>query len=56
MEPPITPAPEEPKKNNTILYIAIAAVILCCCCVGAFIFYQYLGDPLVEAIRNLLGQ
>jgi hypothetical protein len=49
--PPITPAPEEPRKNNTILYIAIGALILCCCCVGVIVFYQYLGDPLIDALR-----
>ena len=56
METPITPTPEEPKKNNTILYIGIGVVLLCCCCIGAIVFYQYLGDPLVEALRKLIGQ
>ena len=54
MEPPIPPAPEEPRrKTNTVLYIVIGVVVLCGCCIGAFVFYQYLGDPLIEAIRNL---
>ena len=45
--PPVT---EEPKKNNTVMYIAIGVAVLCCCCVGAFVFYQYLGDPIMKAL------
>ena len=45
------PMGDEPKKNNTTLYIIIGVVVLlCCCCVGAFVFYQYLGDPIVNAL------
>ena len=49
--PPVEPVAEEPKKNNTTLYIIIGVVVLCCCCVvGSFVFYQFLGDPLMEAL------
>jgi len=53
MNDQMQPAPmgDEPKKNNTTLYIIIGVVVLlCCCCVGAFVFYQYLGDPIVNAL------
>ena len=47
--PPI--GSEQPKKNNTTLYIIIGVVVFCCCCAaGAFVFYQYLGDPLMNAL------
>lgn len=49
--PPVSPAPEQPKKNNTTLYIVLGVVAFCCCCVvGGFVFYQYLGDPLMNAL------
>ncbi len=51
-EMPVTP--EAPKKNNTALIIGIVvAVLLCCCCIGAIVFYQFLGDPLIEALKTL---
>jgi hypothetical protein len=42
---------EEPKNDNrrTILIVAGAVLLVCCCCVASvYIFYQYLGDPLVN--------
>jgi hypothetical protein len=46
MEPPITPAPVEPRKSNTTLIIAVAAVVLlCCCCITIGLLYQY-GDQI----------
>ena len=55
MEEQIPPVAEgEPKKNNTTLYIIIGVVVLCCCCVvGGFVFYNYLGDPIMEALGLL---
>lgn len=51
-EMPVTPSPEEPKKSNTGLIIGIvAAVLLCCCCpITMFVMYQYLGDPIMQAL------
>ena len=46
-----TPSTEKPKKNNKVLIIVVVAIALCCCCViGTFVFYQYLGDPLIELL------
>ena len=48
---PEPPQPEAPKKNNTVLIVVGVLLVLCCCCiVGAFVFYQYLGDPLMQAL------
>jgi len=54
-EPIETPMPEAPKKSNTGLIIGIVvAVVLCCCCIiGGIVLYQYLGDPLMEALQGL---
>ncbi len=50
-EPIGTPLPAAPKKNNTVLIVVIVAVVLCCCCVvGSFVLYQYLGDPIMQAL------
>jgi len=50
-EPVGTPMPEAPKKSNTVLIVVIVAVVLCCCCVvGGFVLYQYLGDPIMQAL------
>ncbi len=41
----------QPEKNNrkTVLIVAGVLVVLCCCCVlSGYLFYQYLGDPIVQ--------
>lgn len=44
-------SPEAPKKKNNILMWIGAALLLCCCCsVGAYVMYQYLGDPIMQAL------
>ena len=49
-QPPITPAPEEPKKSNTTLIIAaVAAVVLCCCCLVVLGGWFY-GDQIIQAL------
>ena len=51
MEPPVTPAPVEPKKTNTNLIIAIVAVVLlCCCCIGLALLWQY-GDLIMQNLQ-----
>ena len=51
MEPPITPAPEEPRRNNTTLIIAIVSVVvLCCCCIGLALLWQY-GDLIMQNLQ-----
>ena len=49
-EPTLVDVPRSPKKNNrkTILWIGVALVLLCMCLIGAWIFYAYLGDPLLQ--------
>lgn len=48
MEPPITPAPEEPRKTNTWLIVGIVAIVLCCCCLLLLaVLYQF-GDCLTN--------
>jgi hypothetical protein len=43
---------EQPKKNNTGIIIAVVVVVLLCCCclVGSIVMYQYLGDPIMQAL------
>jgi hypothetical protein len=56
MEPPITPAPEEPRKNNTVLYIVIGVVLLCCCCAtlaGAYWLWNN-GDRLLQGVGTIM--
>ena len=51
MEPPITPAPQEPRRSNTTLIIAaVAVVLLCCCCIGLALLWQY-GDLIVNRLQ-----
>jgi len=50
MNDQMPPLAEEPKKNKTAMYIAIGVAVLCCCCVSAYVFYQYLGDPIAKAL------
>jgi len=51
MNEQLPPVAEEPKKKNTTLWIIVGIVVLLCfCCVGAYIFYQYLGDPILKAL------
>ena len=48
----------KPEKDNrrTFLIIGGAILLFCCCCiVGGYLFYQYLGDPLVEWVRSFLN-
>lgn len=52
MEPPITPAPEEPKKNNTVIIAVIAVVILCCCCISLAVLWQY-GDQILQGLQRI---
>jgi hypothetical protein len=41
----------EPKKNkNVFIWVGVALVLCCCSCVGTFVMYQYLGDPIAEAL------
>ena len=56
-EPMGTPAPElppaEPRKSNQglIIGIVVAVVLLCCCLpLTLYVFYQYLGDPIMRAL------
>ena len=52
-EMPVTPpnaTTEEPKKSKVWIWIVGVVALLCCCCVSTFVFYQYLGDPLVKAL------
>jgi len=50
---PITPM-EEPKKktNTTTIIIIVVLAILCCCCAVVLLFYFYLGDILLEWLKN----
>jgi len=51
MEPPITPAPEEPRKTNTTLIIAVVAVVvLFCCCILLGVAWQY-GDVILQNLQ-----
>ena len=47
---PIPPIEEPEGRGNRIwIILAVVVLVLCCCCiVSAYIFYQYLGDPLME--------
>jgi len=48
----------KPEKDNrkTILIISGVVLVFCCfCIVGGYLFYQYLGDPLIEWLRGLLN-
>lgn len=41
----------KPEKDNrrTIIIIAASVVALCLCCIiSGYVFYQFLGDPLVR--------
>jgi hypothetical protein len=47
----LNPGPTPTKNNNrTWLIVGIVVVVLCGCCVGAFLMYQYLGDPIMKAL------
>jgi len=48
------PAPTKTNKR-TWLIVGIVVVVLCCFCFGVFIMYQYLGDPIMQAIKQALG-
>ena len=51
------PTPEKEKDNKKgIIIAAVGVVLLCCCCiVGGYLFYQYLVDPVVDWVLNLLN-
>ena len=46
---PTSPAPDD-SNRRTLLIIAGIIVFCCVCAVGTFVFYQYLGDPLLEML------
>ena len=48
------PPLEPPKKsNNTLIIVIVVLIVLCCCCaVGSYVTYQYLGDMILEWLRN----
>ena len=44
-------SPEAPKKkNNVLIWIGVALGLCCCCVVGTYVMYQYLGDPIMQAL------
>ena len=44
-------SPEAPKKkNSTLMWIGVAIFLCCCCSVGTYVMYQYLGDPIMQAL------
>ncbi len=46
---PTPPAPND--GNRRTLLIIVGIIVFCCvCAVGTFVFYQYLGDPLLEML------
>ena len=49
-QPTLVDVPRNPKKNNRkpLLWIGVALVVLCVCVVGAYVMYEYLGDPLLQ--------
>ena len=50
---PLTPMEEPKKKSNTTLTIVIVVLaILCCCCAVVLLFYFYLGDILLQWLKN----
>lgn len=52
-DPMGTPMMDAPKKSNQgmIIGIVVAVLVLCCCCpVTLYVFYQYLGDPIIKAL------
>ena len=46
------PDPSPGKSRMPLIIGAAAFIILCCCCGSLYIFYQYIGDPLVELLKN----
>jgi hypothetical protein len=49
---PVTPTEDTTTKNNNkiLIWIGVAIILCCCCAVSTFVMYQYLGDPIVNAL------
>ncbi|TES89959.1 MAG: hypothetical protein E3J88_04985 [Anaerolineales bacterium] len=42
------PEPKDDRRRLIFIIAAVAIVILCCCILTAYLFYDYLGDPIME--------
>ena len=47
--PSETPAPNNNNRNIIIGVVAVV-VLCCCCCIGTVVMYQFLGDPIMQAL------
>lgn len=42
------PEPKDDRRRTILIIAAVAIVILCCCILTSYLFYEYLGDTIVE--------
>ena len=58
MDPQVEPisAYTEPRKSRTGLTVTIIVLVfLCCCCGGTLVFYFWLGDLIIDIVRNIFS-